>query len=447
MPRPSYKISYKINEGTSRIVMLRTRLICCLFLLLFASFAANAEAAVPIIVKVSPLANILNIASVLGGTVLDSLPGGDTYLLSVPSLPIVTPLLQLMGVQWIEQNNLLRLPSFTAVGLTPASSAAADWYKYQPAMMLIRSNAAHDYSTGRGIVVADINSRVDYGHPALLGHLTSGYDFVANTRSSAATLNQSSAGFLDDQSSAGFLDDQSSAGFLDQSTAGFLDSMGVSILNDQSSAGFLDGSHPGYSHGTLCAGVIAAVAPDSMIMPLRAFDDNGNADVFTLAKAIRYAAQHGVKVLNMSFGTLTDVKVLREAVQFAQGSNVIVVASAGNNNTANPQYPASYGGVLGSGATDLLDVKVWFSNYGATNVFVDAPGRVISTYPNGQYSIASGTSFSAPAVAGAAALVRSIRTTGVADAISGAAVNIDNKNPGYAHQLGYGRIDVLNAVD
>src|SRR5207249_9335265 len=134
----------------------------------------------------------------------------------------------------------------------------------------------------------DINSRVDYGHPALLGRLTSGYDFVANTPSSTTTLNQSSAGFLDDQSSAGFLDDQSSAGFLDQSTAGFLDSMGVSILNDQSSAGFLDGSNPAYSHGTLCSGVIAAVAPDSMIMPLRAFDDNGTADTFTLAKAVRY---------------------------------------------------------------------------------------------------------------------------------------------------------------
>jgi subtilisin family serine protease len=427
--------------------MLRTRLICCLLLLLFGFFTANAEAAVPIIIKVSPLANILNIASVLGGSVLDTLPGGDTYLLSVPSLPVVTPLLQLLGVQWIEQNKLLTLPKFTAVGLTPSSSTVADWYTHQPAMLLIQSNAAHDYSTGRGIVVADINSRVDYGHPALLGRLTSGYDFVANTPSSAATLNQSSAGFLDDQSSAGFLDDQSSAGFLDQSTAGFLDSMGVSILNDQSSAGFLDGSNPAYSHGTLCAGIIAAVAPDSMIMPLRAFDDNGTADAFTLAKAIRYAAQHGANVLNMSFGTLTDVHVLRDAVQFAQRSNVILVASAGNNNTANPQFPASYTGVLGSGGTDLLDVKLWFSNYGATNVFVDAPGRVISTYPNGKYSFVSGTSFSAPAVAGAAALVRSIRTAGVAGAISGAAVNIDNKNPGYSNQLGYGRIDVLNAVD
>jgi len=427
---------------------IRTAAMACLLLL--CAFTATAEAAVPVIIKVSPAANIQAITSLLGGTVLDSLPGANTYLLSLPSLPVLTFALQLLGVQWIEQNKLMTLPRFTAVGsLSVPSGTAWNWYNYQPSMTLIQSNAAHSYATGRGVIVADINSQVDYGHPALVGHLTSGYDFVGDTSSSAASLNQSSAGFLDDQSSAGFLDDQSSAGFLDdQSSAGFLDSLGIGFLNDQSSAGFLDGSNPAYSHGTLCAGVIAAVAPDAMIMPLRAFDNNGTADTFTLAKAVRYAAQHGAQVLNMSFGTLTDVKVLREAVQFAQQSNVILVASAGNNGTSSPQYPASYSGVLGSAATDLLDVKAWFSNYGSNNVFIDAPGvNVISTYPGGQYSVVSGTSFSAPAVAATAALVRSIRTTGVSSAISGAAVNIDGRNPGYSHQLGYGRINVLGAVD
>lgn len=428
---------------------IRTAALACV-LVFFCAFAVTAEAAVPVIIKVSPTANVQTITSLLGGTILDSLPGANTYLLNLPSLPVLTPLLQLLGLLWVEQNKLMTLPRFAPVGtLSVPSGTASDWYKYQPSMMLIQSNAAQSYSTGRGVVVADINSQVDHGHPGLVGHLTSGYDFVANRSTSATALNQSSAGFLDDQSSAGFLDDQSSAGFLDdQSSAGFLDSLGVGFLNDQSSAGFLDGSNPAYSHGTLCAGVIAAIAPDATIMPLRAFDDNGTADTFTLAKAVRYAAQHGAQVLNMSFGTLTDVKVLREAVQFAQQSNVILVASAGNNNTASPQYPASYTGVLGSAATDLLDVKAWFSNYGSTNVYVDAPGvNIISTYPNGRYSVVSGTSFSSPAVAGAAALVRSIRSSGVSSAISGAAVNIDNRNPGYSHQLGYGRINILGAVD
>jgi subtilisin family serine protease len=428
--------------------MLKTgRLIC---FLLFLVFAATAEAGVPVIVKVSPAVNILNITSLLGGTVLDSIPEANTYLLNLPSLPVLTPALQLLGVQWLDVNKFMTVPSMVPVAaLSVPANAAPDWYKYQPSMQLVRSNAAQTYSTGRGIVVADINSQVDYGHPALIGHLTGGYDFVASTPTAAATLNQSSAGFLDDQSSAGFLDDQSSAGFLDdQSSAGFLDKNGAGILN-QSSAGFLDGTNPAYSHGTLCAGIIAAVAPDAMIMPLRAFDDHGNADTFTLAKAIRYAAKNGAQVLSMSFGTLKDVKVLREAIQFAQSKNVILVASAGNNNTSSPQYPASYSGVLGSASTGLTDVKSWFSNYGANgvNVYLDAPGEnIIAPYPGNRYSIVSGTSFSAPAVAGTVALIRSLKTTNVAAYIANTAVKVDSKNPNYTGKLGVGRIDVLNAV-
>jgi len=418
-----------------------------LLLLAILLLTANAEANVPVIVKVSQTANISNIAALLGGSVLDSLPGANTYLLSLPSLPLLTPTLQLLGLQWIAPNKLMTLPSVVPVAMlsVPATMPPA-WYKYQPSMQIIGSNSAHAISSGGGVVVADINARVDYGHPALIGHLTSGYDFVANTPSSITNLNQSSAGFLD-ESGGGFLN-QSSAGFLDQSSAGFLDDNGVGILN-QSAAGFLDGTDPAYSHGTLCAGVIAAIAPNAMIMPLRAFDDEGNADIFTLAKAIRYAVQHGARVLNMSFGTLQDVKVLQEAIQFAQRANVVLVASAGNNNTSNPQYPASYSGVFGSASTGLTDVKSWFSNYGSNgvNVYLDAPGEnIISPYPDGRYSIVSGTSFSAPAVSGTAALVLSLRTTGIASYIANTAVKIDQQNPNYSGQLGVGRIDALNAV-
>jgi hypothetical protein len=425
---------------------MKTRSLICLLLVLF--FSVNAHAAVPVIIKVSPTTNILNIASLLGGTVLDTLPGADTYLVKLPNLPLLTPTLQLLGVQWLEVNKLMTLPSMLPVAtLGVPANAAPDWYRYAPSMQLIRSNAAQPYAGVQTVIVADINSQVDFGHPALVGHLTSGYDFVANTPTSAASLNQSSAGFLDDQSSAGFLD-QSSAGFLDQSSAGFLDNNGVTagILN-QSSAGFLDGTNPAYSHGTLCVGIIAAIAPNAMIMPLRAFDDNGNADIFTLAKAIRYAATHDVQVLNMSFGTLKDVKTLREAVQFAQSKNVVLVASAGNNNTSAPQYPAAYTGVLGSAATDLMDVKGSFSNYGSSDVVLDAPGvNIIAPYPGNRYSIVSGTSFSAPAVAGAAALLRTLKASGISSYLTGNAIKVDGKNPNYSGKLGYGRIDVLNAV-
>jgi subtilisin family serine protease len=102
--------------------------------------------------------------------------------------------------------------------------------------------------------------------------------------------------------------------------------------------------------------------------------------------------------------------------------------------------------VITAAATDLFDHKASFSDYGS-DIFVDAPGvNIISAYPGGSYSIVSGTSFSAPAVAGTAVLVRSLTWTGVAGAISGGAVNIDSQNPNYTRQLGYGRIDVLHSV-
>lgn len=310
-------------------------------------------------------------------------------------------------------------------------------------MELIRSEAAHRYSDGQNILIADINSRVDTNHPALVGHLFSGYDFVSGTSSGV------NAGLNDDQQTAGFLDDdQQTAGFLDddQQTAGFLDGVGVRLFDDQQTAGFLDGQKPAYGHGTLCAGILAAVAPGAMIMPIRAFDDDGNADAFTLAKAIRWAADHNADVINMSFGTLDDTKVLRDAIAYAQKQGVLLVASAGNDNTSTPQYPAAYAGVITVASTNISDRKAPFSNYGSS-VVVDAPGvNIISAYPDGRYAMVSGTSFSAPEVAGAMALVLKLRTTGVTSSVNSTAVNVDNRNPGYYRKLGYGRIDILRAV-
>ena len=395
----------------------------------------------PVIVQISPGANITSIASTLGVTVIDSIPGTNIYLLNVPIGPLFNPATvqslgaTLPGIDWSELNTGVLLPSFAVYGIVAVPpTQAADWYKNQPAWQLIEAQQALRYSTGRRIVIADINSQVDYRHPALAGHLTSGYDFVASRPAGSAVLNQSEAGFLD-QSEAGFLD-QSEAGFLDQSEAGFLDDTGL-LMN------------PAYSHGTLCAGVLAAIAPDSMIMPLRAFDDRGQSDLFTLTKAIRYAVQQGAQVINMSFGIPFTSNSLQSAVQYAEQNNVLLAASAGNRNTSMPQYPAAYRDVMGTAATDLLDQKAAFSNYGSY-IFVDAPGvNIISAYPGGLYGIVSGTSFSAPAVAGTAALVESVRPvrrTGVAASIAAGAVNIDSKNSGYSNQLGYGRIDVLHSV-
>jgi subtilisin family serine protease len=417
--------------------------------------ASSAAAPVPVILKLLPGVNISAVTSLLGGKLVDSIPGENTYLVnlpSLPSLPLIGSLLRALGVQWLEPNRELSLPRVGTIGLVDSAPQGADWYKNQPALRLVRVASAQQYSTGRGVLVADINSVVDYAHPALSGHLTGGYDFVLDRPAGNVDLHQSTAGFLDESDqTAGFLN-QSTAGFLDgtdlgldQSTAGFLDTVTGGLLQ-QSTAGFLDGRNPAYSHGTLCAGLIAVVAPDAAIMPLRAFDDEGGADLFTLAKAVHYARKNGAQVINMSFGTLTDSAVLREAIEAARNQNIVLVASAGNNNVSSPQYPASYEGVIGVAATDLMDVKASFSNYGRM-VFVTAPGtNIISAYPGGEYYTVSGTSFSAPITAGTAALTRSLRVSGVPRSIAAGAVNIDLKNWRYYGQLGYGRIDALKTV-
>jgi len=388
------------------------------------------------IFKVSAGANIQAIADAYDGKVVDTL-GDNTYLLKIRQL---TPRTPVTGVLSAESNTVVNANRGTGGVVSVSSSTAPDWYAEQPALQLIRTDKAQRISTGKGIVVADINALVDYSHPSLRGHLTSGYDFV-NGRSSDATLNQSTASFLD-QSTASFLD-QSTASFLDQSTASFLDQSTASFL-DQSTASFLDITNPAHGHGTMVAGVIAAVAPDAMIMPLRVFDDNGVADHFTIAKAIRWATDHGAKVINMSFGTLESSRVLRSAVEYASSKGVTLVASAGNDNTASPQYPAAFDNVIAIAATDLRDVKAWFSNYGAT-VDATAPGvNIITPYPGGYFAVVSGTSFSSPMVAAEAAMLLAERQRRVEQAIEDGTVDIDRRNPGY--DLGEGRVDLLRAL-
>lgn len=183
-----------------------------------------------------------------------------------------------------------------------------------------------------------------------------------------------------------------------------------------------------------------------MIMPLRVFDDDGASYAFAIARAIHYAVQNGADVINMSFGMVSGLKVVKRAVAFAIERGVTVVASAGNNDTNVPQYPAGLNGVIGVAATDLMDKKAGFSNYGKS-IDVDAPGvNIISAYPGGYYALASGTSFSAPFVAGEAALLRSVSFRGIDETVAKGTINIDSKNPDYARQLGFGRIDMVLAV-
>jgi subtilisin family serine protease len=390
-----------------------------------------------VLVHVTDGADMKAIADAYNGKVLDSV-SANTYLMDVKSL---TPKNPVPGVISMESDLSVRHGRSKGGVISVKAGTAPDWYFTQPALKLIGGDQARSKATGKGVVIADINSAVDYSHPALRGHLIAGYDFVLG-RSSDVVLNQSSSSFLD-QSDASFLD-QSEAAFLDQSEAVFLDQSDASFL-DQSDAAFLDAANPAHGHGTLVAGVLAAVAPDAMIMPIRAFDDQGQADHFTIGKAIRWAVDHGADVINMSFGTLDQSKVLKDAVEYAHKNGVTMVASAGNDAADEAQYPAAYDKVLSVAATDLWDLKARFSNYG-DSIDVSAPGvGIIAPYPGGYYAVVSGTSFSAPLAAGEAALLRSLdRKNDTKDRVRSKIRKIDQQNPGV--KIGQGRIDLNLAL-
>jgi subtilisin family serine protease len=169
-----------------------------------------------------------------------------------------------------------------------------------------------------------------------------------------------------------------------------------------------------HGHGTLVAGVIAAgindtgivgVAPEAKIVVLRSFDVTGNAEVKDIASAVVYAGLNRVDVLNLSFGTHFDSRLLREAIRFAASMGCVIVASAGNDGEIIPHYPSDYPEVISVGATTKNGTIGKSSNYGP-RVDIFAPGyEILSTSLNNTYKYVNGTSFSSPIVSGVVALM------------------------------------------
>jgi len=184
------------------------------------------------------------------------------------------------------------------------------------------------------------------------------------------------------------------------------------------------GTAYGYDHGTAVDGTIAATAgngyngagaaPGVRILALKCSDGVSMSDTCVYA-AGEYAISQGARIINMSFGgPAASDPVLQQLVQDAQAAGVLVVAAAGNNSSDNdttPFLPASfstsYSNVISVGADDANYNPAYFSDYGATSVELYAPGEYIwTTAPmNESNGYASGTSFAAPLVSAAAAMI------------------------------------------
>ncbi|ELK47939.1 UNVERIFIED_CONTAM: S8 family peptidase [Halobacillus marinus] len=171
------------------------------------------------------------------------------------------------------------------------------------------------------------------------------------------------------------------------------------------------------NHGTHVAGTAAAqtnngsgvagMAPNTKILAVRALDANGSGSLNNIANAIRYSADQGAEVINLSLGCNCDTQTLEDAVNYAWNKGSVIIAAAGNDGVRTTFEPASYDNVIAVGAVDRYNRKASFSNYG-TWVDVTAPGvDIASTVPNGGYAYLSGTSMASPHVAGLAGLLAS----------------------------------------
>ncbi|MFJ8077995.1 type VII secretion-associated serine protease mycosin [Streptomyces sp. NPDC096176] len=216
-------------------------------------------------------------------------------------------------------------------------------------------------------------------------------------------------------------------------------------------------------HGTKVAGIIAArpregtgfvgIAPEATIIPIRQNDENNSGNDRTMATAIDHAIAKGADVINISQDTTKPLgldSVLNRAVQRAIKAGTVVVASAGNDGMDGKlknTYPAAFPGVLAVASSDRNNERAVFSQAGEF-VGVAAPGvDVVSTVPGNGQCIDNGTSFSAPYVAGVAALLKAKHPKWTpAEIITEIEQTATRSINGHDNFVGWGVIDPVRAL-
>jgi type VII secretion-associated serine protease mycosin len=271
----------------------------------------------------------------------------------------------------------------------------------QWALDRLEAEASWDRATGKGVVVAVLDTGVDGSHPDLASSVLPGFDVIDGT----------------------------------------------------------DGRVDPNGHGTHVAGIITAdaddalgvagLAPDASILPVRVLGADGSGDDAGIAEGVLWAADHGADVINLSLGGPEKDPVLAAAVADVVKRGVLVVAAAGNDGAGSnaTSYPGALDGVLAVGATTFADSKAMFSTTGSY-VDVAAPGMgVLSSWPGGEHAYESGTSMAAPYVAAAAALLQEelgLSGRALSERITSSATDVGA--PGRDDLFGAGVLDPLAAL-
>ena len=338
-----------------------------------------------------------------GGETVVPLDGGETVVpLGTAGDQLISQLTGQSSLPFNQLTTIRNAYARIAALVTPSPRLIL-----QPSFSQIGLYSSIAQTTGRGVVIADLDTGADTCHPVLQGITT--YTFVAGTDANAPENCPNSA---------------------------------TTVV-------------PGYGHGTAVASLLRLVAPSANVWAIRVFDNTGSAQTSSIYAAMVFAANSGVNIINMSFGTSTYSETLADAVSYAQSMGVTLVAAGGNSNVAPLMYPAQLPGVAGVVAVTNADIKTPFSNYGF-GADVSAPGYGLwVAYPGNQMTYVAGTSYASPLVAAEAAdVIDSYQqifrgqpgSSLVNRQISRAVLPIDWLNPGYAGQLGSGRIYIPFSV-
>jgi len=333
----------------------------------------------------------------------------------------------------------------------------SQWY-----LEKINAPEAWDIKTGSPqVIIAVIDGGVDINHPDLRSNIWINTEEIADN------------GIDDDNN--GFIDDINGWDFVNN----------VADPRPKFQEGF---NEVGIHHGTIIAGIIAAqgnnafgiagVSWSARIMPLVALNDKSEGNANNVIKAIDYAIANQADIINLSFvGEHFSDSSLEDAIKRAYRAGIIIVAAAGVDDDLeeshkldeNPAYPICYDGgvsnmVIGVGATDSLDQKTYFSNFGFNCIDIVAPGvsflglavyDLNQAYNNSIFNkhtlgYWSGTSMSTPLVSGSLALIKAVnpklKRAEVIDILLSNADNISRLNLDYLGQLGSGRLNLGAAV-